>query len=109
MNSAGTMAVSSGIDDVGEVTARNIEKDTTSGSSSDPSLNVEKGEKNYVQEQKELLTATRTTSNSEGEILLLPHTEQFPEDPDAEEETQQFTVRAVLVGCILGGVIAASK
>jgi len=41
--------------------------------------------------------------------LMLSSSDPFPEDPSAEVETQQFTVRAVLVGCILGGVIAASK
>jgi len=41
--------------------------------------------------------------------LMLSSSDPFPEDPNAEVETQQFTVRAVLVGCILGGVIAASK
>lgn len=33
----------------------------------------------------------------------------FPESPDAPVEEQQLTVRAVLVGCILGGIIAASN
>ncbi|KAG1838579.1 OPT oligopeptide transporter protein-domain-containing protein [Suillus subalutaceus] len=33
----------------------------------------------------------------------------FPEDPDAPVEDQQLTVRAVLVGCMLGAVIAASN
>ena len=32
----------------------------------------------------------------------------FPMDPDAPEE-QQFTFRAVFVGCALGAVISASK
>ena len=32
----------------------------------------------------------------------------FPLDPDAPEE-QQFTFRAVFVGCALGAVISASK
>ena len=45
----------------------------------------------------------------EAEHILLSHEEQFPEDPNADLETQQFTVRAVVVGCLLGGVIAASK
>ncbi|KAG2131669.1 OPT oligopeptide transporter protein-domain-containing protein [Suillus clintonianus] len=33
----------------------------------------------------------------------------FPESPDDHIEDQQLTVRAVLVGCILGGVISASN
>ncbi|EMC91390.1 hypothetical protein BAUCODRAFT_80544 [Baudoinia panamericana UAMH 10762] len=40
---------------------------------------------------------------------MLSHEEQFPIDPDAEEELHQFTFRAVFVGCVLGGVIAASN
>lgn len=49
----------------------------------------------------------RVPSVEEGEVLMASD-EPFPQDPNAEEE-QQFTVRAVLVGCVLGGVIAASK
>lgn len=41
--------------------------------------------------------------------LELSHEEQFPEDPNAIPETQQFTLRAVITGSLLGGVIAASK
>jgi hypothetical protein len=37
------------------------------------------------------------------------HEDPFPVDEDAEQEDHQFTFRAVFVGCILGGVIAASK
>jgi hypothetical protein len=33
----------------------------------------------------------------------------FPESPDSPIEDQQLTVRAVLVGCMLGGIIAASN
>ncbi|KAG0709867.1 OPT oligopeptide transporter protein-domain-containing protein [Suillus ampliporus] len=35
--------------------------------------------------------------------------EPFLESPDAPVEEQQLTVRAVLVGCILGGIVAASN
>ncbi|EIN03515.1 OPT oligopeptide transporter [Punctularia strigosozonata HHB-11173 SS5] len=35
--------------------------------------------------------------------------EPFPVDPTAPVEEQQFTVRAVLTGCCLGGLIAASN
>jgi hypothetical protein len=35
--------------------------------------------------------------------------EPFPVDPTAPVEVQQFTVRAVLTGCCLGGLIAASN
>ncbi|KAG0706280.1 OPT oligopeptide transporter protein-domain-containing protein, partial [Suillus ampliporus] len=53
------------------------------------------------------------SGNSEGK--LEPHVQfintddPFPESPDAPVEDQQLTVRAVLVGCILGGIIAASN
>jgi hypothetical protein len=33
----------------------------------------------------------------------------FPEDPDYVEETHQLTVRAVLVGCVLGAIVGASN
>ena len=35
-------------------------------------------------------------------------TDPFPQDPDAVEE-QQFTFRAVFVGCLLGAIVSASK
>lgn len=38
-----------------------------------------------------------------------PYLRLQPEDPDAIPEPQQLTVRAVFVGCCLGGVIAASN
>jgi OPT family oligopeptide transporter len=52
------------------------------------------------------------SGSSEG---LEPHVrsintdDPFPVSPDAPVEDQQLTVRAVLVGCILGGIIAASN
>lgn len=45
----------------------------------------------------------------EEDVKLLSHEDPFPEDPSAQLETRQFTFRAVFVGCLLGGVIAASK
>lgn len=33
----------------------------------------------------------------------------FPEDPNAHPETQQLTVRALVVGCCLGAVVSASN
>jgi hypothetical protein len=64
--------------------------------SDDPSTSVENGD-------------IYPLKNDKDETGFLSHEEQFPEDPNAELETQQFTARAVIVGCILGGVIAASK
>ena len=78
-----------------DATINNIIKGEKTGSS-DPSINVEKGD-------------IVTVDDADETIPILSHEEQFPIDPDEELETQQFTVRAVLVGCILGGVIAASK
>lgn len=64
--------------------------------SDDPSTSVENGDVHPLESDKD-------------DTGFLSHEEQFPEDPSAELETQQFTARAVIVGCILGGVIAASK
>jgi hypothetical protein len=44
-----------------------------------------------------------------GGTQMLFHEDPLPIDTDAPVETQQFTIRAVLVGCILGDVISASK
>lgn len=45
--------------------------------------------------------------------LPAPHAintdDPFPIDPDAPVEENQFTVRAAIVGCALGAVIAASN
>lgn len=95
----GAIGISSGSEQVTNATICDIEKDSKSSSSNDPSLNIEKGEAINV----------KNVEDVEEDHLLLSHEEQFPIDPNAEEETQQFTARAVLVGCILGGVIAASK
>lgn len=78
-----------------------LEKSTIDGidnlsSSKDPSIREENGEVIEV-------------NSVDQHNVMLSHLEQFPEDPDGEIEEQQFTVRAVLVGCLLGGVIAASK
>lgn len=48
-------------------------------------------------------------TDNDGEYDLLGTDDPFPEDPNADPNAPQFTIRAVLVGCILGGVIAASK
>lgn len=91
----GAVGIASASQDVTDSTIHYIDKDTKSAST-EPSINVEKGEVVTVEPEEE-------------DTLLLSHEEQFPIDPNADLETQQFTVRAVLVGCILGGVIAASK
>jgi hypothetical protein len=85
-----------------EQTVMSIPGDTAANSQKS-STAIEKGEKNGDFGYE----VTQVASVDQGQILLSSD-EPFPDDPDAEEE-QQFTVRAVLVGCILGGVIAASK
>jgi hypothetical protein len=79
------------------LTADNIVHEKTDKyDSDDPSTSVENGD-------------VYPLENDKDDTGFLSHEEQFPEDPNAELETQQFTARAVIVGCILGGVIAASK
>ena len=69
----------------------------------DSSTNVEKGSLRVDDARKSSVII------GDEEIEFLSHEAPFPEDEAAEKETQQFTFRAVAVGCILGGVIAASK
>ena len=84
-------------------TIKEVEKDAYDGqrTPSDPSTTTEKG--NVIR------VSDREQDYDEDENIFLSHEEQFPIDPNAEEETHQFTFRAVFVGCCLGGVIAASK
>lgn len=53
------------------------------------------------------------SGDSEGKggphMQFLNTDDPFPESPDSPIEDQQLTVRAVLVGCMLGGIIAASN
>lgn len=81
---------------------KEIQNDTydNTRNSSDPVVVAEKGD---------IVDVTGQEDNDEYEPLILSHEEQFPIDPNAEPELQQFTFRAVFVGCCLGGVIAASK
>jgi hypothetical protein len=51
----------------------------------------------------------RLIDHDQDNALVFSHEDPFPIDPNEELETQQFTVRAVLVGSCLGGVITASK
>lgn len=86
-----------------DMTISEEKHDAGISSSRDESIAAEKGEFYSIREE-----AQRT--NSDGEpIVKLSHEEQFPIDPDTPEHEPQLTVRAILVGCILGGVIAASK
>jgi hypothetical protein len=87
--------------DLEESTVVDLEKTIDSPISLDRSLSIKNGE-------------VLVQSVSDGQVYdpdnnALSHEFQFPIDPDAPEELQQFTFRAVFVGCCLGGVIAASK
>ncbi|KAG2344576.1 OPT superfamily oligopeptide transporter [Suillus weaverae] len=70
----------------------------------------------YTEEEKSAIIAdiTSVSGGSEG-LEPGPHVQSintddpFPEVPGTPVEKQQLTVRAVLVGCILGGIIAASN
>ena len=95
------MGIGSGSHELESLTVREIEKEDMKMSSSEPSSIAEKGEVVDI--------VQRETNDSEEELDMLSHEEQFPIDPDAEEEVQQLTFRAVFVGCCLGGVIAASN
>lgn len=104
-NYGGAIGTGTATQEVEDFTVHEIEKDAIDdrkGSSSDPSVIAEKGQMINVNPLE-----TTTTNASEQEFLS--HEFQFPIDPNAEEEKYQFTLRAVFVGCCLGGVIAASK
>lgn len=64
-------------------------------------VNVEKGEiYRYNSRNSEVV---------EGELTILSTEDPWEEDEAGLRETQQFTFRAVFVGCCLGAVIGASK
>jgi hypothetical protein len=75
-----------------------LQREERKPSSSDPSVFAEKGDLVQIREDEQ-----------QDEHIDFGHEEQFPIDPNVEEEEHQFTFRAVFVGCCLGGVIAASK
>lgn len=49
------------------------------------------------------------TDGDDEEVVILSTSEPWDEDEAGLRETQQFTFRAVFVGCCLGAVIGASK
>ena len=89
-----TSAIATG-KEIYEDTALNIEKDRDS-ISNDPASPIEKGES--IQREDDL-----------EEVEVLSHEDLFPPIEGLQEETHQLTIRAIFVGCCLGGVIAASK
>lgn len=100
-SNGGALGIGSESQDVEEYTVHEIEKEKCKTSSSDPSLLAEKGEVAHISQEED--------EDDHAAIVAFSHEEQFPLDPNAEEEIHQFTIRAALVGCCLGGVIAASK
>lgn len=97
----GALGIGTASDSVQVATIHDIdEKDYHRSSSSDPSTIAEKGD---------VINVTDAVVDEAEAHVFLSHEEQFPIDPDAPEEEQQLTFRAVFVGCCLGGVIAASK
>ncbi|KAG1732694.1 OPT oligopeptide transporter protein-domain-containing protein [Suillus paluster] len=68
----------------------------------------------HSDKEKSAITTDITSVSDESEGKLEPvrfinTDDPFPESPDAPVEEQQLTIRAVLVGCMLGGIIAASN
>ncbi|KAK3677521.1 hypothetical protein LTR78_002371 [Recurvomyces mirabilis] len=97
-NQGGAMGIGSESHALEHATVIEIEKDSLDRkTSSDPSVRMEKGDVGVEEDEADENTYEFT------------HEEQFPIDPNYEEETQQLTFRAVFVGCCLGGVIAASN
>ncbi|KAG1733724.1 OPT oligopeptide transporter protein-domain-containing protein [Suillus lakei] len=69
----------------------------------------------HSEKEKSAMATDIISVSGDSEGKLEPHVQSintddpFPESPDAPVEDQQLTVRAVLVGCILGGIVAASN
>jgi hypothetical protein len=101
VSSGGAVGMASALDKLTDSTVQYIDNDNKS-QSSDLATSLEKG--------VVVKTTSASVDNESGEITyLLSHEDPFPIDPDEELVTQQFTFRAVVVGCLLGGVIAASR
>lgn len=99
-NDGGAMgATSEG--NVAAMTINSIKHDDSKETSTERSTSVEKGQ----------LIETKETDEEpvEEDLSAFSHEYPFPINPDEEVETQQFTFRAVFVGCLLGAVISASK
>lgn len=100
-SNGGALGIGSESPEVEDYTVHEMYKEERKPSSSEPSGLAEKGEVALISQEED--------EDDHAAIVAFSHEEQFPIDPNAEEETHQFTIRAVLVGCCLGGVIAASK
>lgn len=69
-----------------------------------------KDEKASFTEIDQVVSVTSLYSDDTDDALQDLGTDNpFPADPNALPEDQQFTFRAVFVGCALGAVISASK
>jgi len=98
----GALGIGSASDEVETTLVHQIEKDSSFDRRASLSeITTEKGEVVDFIDRVD-------TETEEDDNIALSHEVQFPIDPNAVEE-QQFTFRAVFVGCCLGGVIAASK
>lgn len=103
-NNGGAAGLTSESTAVQEMTVESIlkvEKDS-GPSSQNNSISMEKGE---------IYSEHETTDGDEdlNALTAFSHEYPFPINPDDPIETQQFTFRAVFVGCLLGAVISASK
>jgi len=97
-NDGGAVGPTEGSQHVLDMTIKSIQKDDSNPTSREESISMEKGQ--VVNTRAEEL---------DDDLDAFSHEHPFPQLPDAEPETQQFTFRAVFVGCILGAVISASK
>lgn len=93
------MGIMSESEVIHDLTLTGIEIDDSKPSSHEASISIEKGH----------IIERTVTEQSEHHLDAFSHEDPFPIAPGEEEEIQQFTVRAVLVGCLLGAVISASN
>lgn len=66
----------------------------------------------HSEKEKSGTTTSFVSGDSEGKserVQFINTDDPFPESPDAPVEERQLTIRSVLVGCILGGIVAASN
>lgn len=72
------------------------------------SFDEKKGYAEEVVEEPSVYSKYDEDGDDGGRLLDFGTDDPFPADPNALPE-QQFTFRAVFVGCVLGAVISASK
>ncbi len=85
-------------------------EETAVDSARDPNtLEIEKKSLDSDKPKTTLEQILSISGDSQDQLPDLGTVDPFPVDPDAPNEGQQFTLRAVLVGCALGAIISASK